>query len=99
MSVVITIVEAEVAPDRERALEDAYRAMIESIDPAIEQTYLMRDLKPRVWRIITFWESPEALAKVRESGQPPRGALVFRAAGAEPKLVGVGDVRLYSSRK
>ncbi len=95
---VITILEGEVAPDRERALEDAYRDAIQSIEPGIEQTYLMRDLKPHVWRIIPFWESAEALAKMRESGQPPRGLLIFRAAGAEPKLA-VGDVRLYSSRK
>jgi len=96
---VITILEGEVAAEREKDLEDAYRAAIEgSIEPGIEATYLMRDMKPRVWRIITFWESAEALAAMRQSGQTPRGVLIFRAAGADPKLT-FGDVRLYSSRK
>jgi len=35
---------------------------------------------------MTIWESREALDAMRQSGKTPRGALMFRAAVAEPSL-------------
>ncbi len=83
----MTILEAEVAAERMGALEAAYREAITQLEPGLEQTFLVRDAKnPHAWRIITLWESREALVAMRQSGETPRGVLIFRAAGAEPTL-------------
>jgi len=84
---VMTVLEAEVAAERVGALETAYRDAITQLDAGIERTFLARDAKnPHVWRIITLWASREALVAMRQSGETPKGVLMFRAAGAEPTL-------------
>ena len=84
---VITILEAQVAPGNAARLEAAYRQGIAQLDAGIVQTFLLRDLKdPGVWRIVTVRESREALETMRRSGETPRGVLMFRAADAEPVL-------------
>ncbi len=85
---VMTILEAEVAAERVAALEAAYREAIgQALEPGLEQTFRVRDAKnPHAWRINTLWESREALVAMRQSGETPRGVLIFRAAGAEPTL-------------
>jgi heme-degrading monooxygenase HmoA len=84
---VITILEAHVAPDKAAVLEAAYRQGIEQLDVGIAQTFLVRGSKDsNVWRIITVWESRDALEQMRRSGETPRGVLMFRAADAEPVL-------------
>jgi quinol monooxygenase YgiN len=87
MHMVITILEAHVAPDKAAMLEAAYKQGIERLDAGIMQTFLLRDSKDSsVWRIITVWESRNALEEMRRSGETPRGVLMFRAADAEPML-------------
>ncbi len=84
---VMTVLEAHVPSDRWSALEEAYQAGIANLDPGITQTFLVHSASdPTVWRIITIWESREALNTMRNSGETPRGVLMFRAAGAEPAL-------------
>jgi quinol monooxygenase YgiN len=84
---VITILEAQVAPDYVAALEAAYRQGIEQLDAGIVETFLLRAAKEtHLWRIITVWESRAALEAMRQSGQTPRGVVMFRAARAEPEL-------------
>ena len=41
---------------------------------------------PKLWRIVTVWESMEVLQKMRSSGETPAGILVFREASAESTL-------------
>ena len=84
---VITILEAHVAPDKAAKLEAAYNQEIEQLDAGITETFLVCDSKDAsVWRIITLWESRAALEAMRQSGQTPRGVVMFRAADAEPML-------------
>ncbi len=84
---VMTILEARVAPEKFAALENAYREGIQKLDPGIVQTFLIHSIQDSaLWRIITIWASRAALDAMRQSGETPRGVLMFRAAGAEPTL-------------
>jgi heme-degrading monooxygenase HmoA len=90
---VITILEARVAPEKATLLETTYKQAIEHLDAGITQTFLLRSSKePGLWQIVTLWESREALEAMRQSGQTPRGVLIFRAAEAEPSLSVFGVV-------
>ena len=84
---VITILEAHVAADKSEALERAYKEGIMELEPGILQTFLLYGVADAsLWRIVTVWRSREALDAMRQSGQTPRGVLMFRAAEAEPTL-------------
>ena len=51
------------------------------------RTYLLQDVKDQtLWKIVSVWKSREALDEMRNSGETPTGVLMFRNAGAEPKL-------------
>jgi hypothetical protein len=84
---VMTILEAHVAPEKWAALEKAYKASPDPLPPPIRQTFLVQSsADPTVWRIIALWRSPEALEEYRSSVETPAGVLMFRAADAEPTL-------------
>jgi heme-degrading monooxygenase HmoA len=96
---VMTILEAHVAADKTTMLEAAYKQAIERLDAGIAQTFLVRDSKDSsVWRIVTLWESREALEAMRRSGETPRGVTIFRTADAEP-ILSVFDVIAHASTK
>jgi len=95
---VMTILEAHVAPEKSAVLEQDYQTAITKLDPGIKQTFLLHSATDStLWRIITVWRSREALDEVRQSGQTPRGVLMFRAAGVEPTL-SIFDVAAYASK-
>jgi hypothetical protein len=82
----ITAIEARVPEDRVGELERAYREGLSSMPSAIVETFLARDLMdPTIFRIVTVWESREALVASRASGQKPKGLQIFEAVGAEHK--------------
>jgi hypothetical protein len=84
---VLTILEAQVAAEKAHLLEEAYNQGIKRLDAGITQTLLLRSSKdPSLWRIVTIWQSREALDAMRRIGDTPRGVLMFRAADAEPSL-------------
>ena len=84
---VITILQARVEPEKAAILQGEYNKAVGELDEGITQTFLLRDARdPDVWQIMTFWESREALDKMRNSGQTPRGVLMFHTAGATPTL-------------
>lgn len=84
---VITILEAQVSPDKQAALEAAYSQAIGQLDPGITETFLLQNSKDSsTWRIITVWESRAALEAMRQSGETPRGVIIFRTADTEPVL-------------
>jgi heme-degrading monooxygenase HmoA len=94
---VITILEAQVAPEKTARLEEAYKQATKHLDAGITQTFLLRSAKDAsLWRIVTVWESREALEAMRQSGETPRGVVMFRAADAEPML-SVFDVVAYGA--
>ncbi len=84
---VITILEAQVTAEKTAELVTTYQEAVRQLDPGIVQTFLLQSAKdPALWQIVTHWESRQALEAMRQSGETPRGVLVFRAAGAEPRL-------------
>ena len=90
---VITVLEAQVASEKATILEATYKQAIEHLDAGITQTFLLRSSKEPVWwQIVTVWESREALEAMRQSGETPRGVLIFRAVEAEPTLSVFGVV-------
>jgi heme-degrading monooxygenase HmoA len=84
---VITVLEAQVAPDKAAGLETTFNQAVEHLDAGLLQTFLLRSSKePGTWQIVSLWESREALDAMRQSGETPRGVLIFRSAEAEPRL-------------
>lgn len=85
--VIITALEAQVAPEREADLIAAYdEASRETLPLGFVRSVLLHDsANVAQWRIETTWTSREALMAMRGKGTP-RGLLIFRAAGAEPTL-------------
>jgi heme-degrading monooxygenase HmoA len=83
---VLTILEATVAPERAADLQAAFRNAAARIPPGFIRSHLVSSATdPTRWRIETLWSSREALAAMRLAGTP-QGVLMFRAAGAEPTL-------------
>jgi heme-degrading monooxygenase HmoA len=83
---VSTVLEAQVAPDQEAALQAAYAAAAGMLPAGLVRSELQRDVRDATrWRIQTWWASREALEAMRSAGTPA-GVLMFRAAGAEPTL-------------
>ncbi len=84
---VMTILEARVSQENWSALEYAYRQAQDDRDAGLVQSFLIHSLQdPDLWRILTIWESREALSAMRGSTETPRGVLIFRQAGADPSL-------------
>jgi heme-degrading monooxygenase HmoA len=83
---VLTILEATVAPEHAAALQAAFRNAAGHVPPGFIRSHLVSAASdPTRWRIETLWTSREALAAMRQAGTPA-GVLMFRAAGAEPSL-------------
>lgn len=84
---VMTILEAHVAPDKFGILRQVYGAGIKRLDPGLVQTFLIQSTnEPTLWRILSIWTDRDALNRMRQSGETPRGVVFFREAGAEPSL-------------
>ena len=84
---VLTILEAQVAAEKAAKLEATYKQAVQHLDAGITQTLLLRSLKePSLWQIVTMWQSREVLDAIRQTGDTPRGVLIFRAVEAEPSL-------------
>ena len=87
MRMVMTILEAHVESDQWPTLEREFQTAVHQLDAGIVQTFLLHGFADStLWQIATLWESREALNAMRQSGQTPRGVLMFRAAQAEPML-------------
>jgi quinol monooxygenase YgiN len=87
-AMVMTILEAQVAPDRWDALRSSYEARARLPDSGeIVESFLVQGTDDAgTWRIVTVWRDREALEALRSSGETPTGVLIFRDAGAEPRL-------------
>ena len=84
---VLTVLEAEVPPGQEGALQAAYEtAAAQALPDGLVRSELLHDRRDTTrWRIQTWWSSREALEAMRKTGTPA-GVLMFRAAGVEPVL-------------
>jgi heme-degrading monooxygenase HmoA len=83
---VVTMLEAEVPEGNAERLVDSFKAGGGSLPPPIRETFLLRESGGDLWRIVTVWESAEALDGYRASVDTPGGVLMFRSAGADPTL-------------
>lgn len=93
---VITVLEAAVAPDARTTLVAAFESAIQALDPGIVETFLAESTKDAGrWQIVTVWSDRNALDAMRASGETPRGVLIFREAGADPTL-SVFDVAAHA---
>jgi heme-degrading monooxygenase HmoA len=87
MTQVATTLEARVAEGEWARLRGAYEELVaQPLPPGLRETFLLQDRSdPETWRIVSVWESDEAIEAMRSAGTPG-GVLVFREAGAEPRL-------------
>ena len=84
---VITILEAHVEANKWSDFQNNFKARTADLPPQMLQTFLLQDTADQtLWRIVSVWKSREALNEMRNSGETPTGVLMFRNAGAEPKL-------------
>jgi heme-degrading monooxygenase HmoA len=82
----VTIVEGVVEADREVDLRTAWKDATAAALPAgfIESSLLRTE--DGTWRIVTVWESKEAVVAMRASGEPPAAPLMFERAGSTPSV-------------
>jgi quinol monooxygenase YgiN len=85
---VMTMLEAQVAPERWEALRASYdtRARLPESGAIVESFLIQGADDAGTWRIVTVWRDRDALDAMRSSGETPAGVLVFRDAGADPRL-------------
>lgn len=84
---VMTVLEAKVDKDSWEMLKTTFQKLATNLPAEIVSTYLIQDTNAQdIWKIVTIWESEEALNKMRQSGVTPTGVLIFNEAGAEPQL-------------
>ena len=83
----VTIVEGAVAPGREGELRAAWDGKSDVLpEGLIESSLLRAEGEDGRWRIVTVWESKDAVLAMRASGEPPAAPAMFEQAGAAPSL-------------
>jgi hypothetical protein len=81
----LSLVAAEIAPERQAEVVAAYRAMVETdLPPVIRETFLLV-ADDGIVAIATVWNSREALEAVRLAPEEPFARRVLREAGGDPK--------------
>jgi heme-degrading monooxygenase HmoA len=81
----VTIVEGLVDPEREDDLRSAWEDKPAVLPPGFIESSLLR-ADAGMWRIITVWQSKEAVMAMRASGERPAALVMFERAGAEPSV-------------
>jgi len=95
----VTIVEAMVDPGGEADLRAAWGEVTGGALPAgFIESSLLRSEEGN-WRIVTVWESKEAVLAMRAKGEPPAALVMFERAGAHPTVsMSTVEGRVTSSR-
>ncbi|MBI3114973.1 MAG: antibiotic biosynthesis monooxygenase [Candidatus Kerfeldbacteria bacterium] len=84
---IITRLKARLTPEQATRLKASYALTKGPFPPGFIESFLVEGQDdPSDWRILTVWESQEAVDAMRASGQTPRGVQIFREAGVEPEL-------------
>ncbi len=81
---IVTMLEAPVEEDQSDGLVSRFQAAGGSLPSFIIESSLLRAADTDMWKMVTVWESREALDGYLASVETPEGVLMFRAAGAEP---------------
>lgn len=96
MAMVISILEAEMPADKAAKLEANFAEGAKALEPGVVQTFFIKN--GGKCKIITLWESKEALFAMKSKGTP-KGVLMFRYAGVEPSLLAYDVVNSASRGK
>ena len=82
----VTIVEGSVEAARESDLLSAWEDKTAGALPTgfIESSLLRGE--GGTWRVVTVWESKEAVMAMSASGEPPAAPVMFEQAGSKPSL-------------
>jgi hypothetical protein len=83
--VFVTIVEGVVETAREEDLRSAWEGKTAVLPTGLIESSLLRT-EGGTWRIVTVWESKEAVMAMRASGEPPAALAMFEEAGSEPSV-------------
>lgn len=82
----VTIAEGAVQAGREDDLRAAWEEVTAGTKPpGFIESSLLRT-QDGTWRIVTVWESKEAVMAMRATGEPPGALVVFQRGGAEPTV-------------
>ncbi len=82
----VTIVEGSVEEARAADLRSAWEnTSTRPLPPGFIESSLIRG-DDQTWRIVTVWESRDAVMAMRASGDPPAAPMMFEHAGAEPSV-------------
>jgi len=84
MAMVMSILEGDLPPDKAAKLESNFAEYIKALEPGVVQTSFIRN--GAKCKVITLWESKEAISAMKVKGTP-KGVLLFRYAGVEPALL------------
>jgi heme-degrading monooxygenase HmoA len=83
----VTIVEGRLEPAQEADLRSAWEEAANNATrpPGFIESSLIRS-EDGTWRVVTVWESQEAVLAMRASGEKPAAPAMFERAGAAPSL-------------
>ena len=81
----VTIVEGSVEAAREDDLRSAWEALTTVLPAGFIESSLLR-AEDGTWRIVSVWESQEAVMAMRASGEPPAALAMFERAGSAPSV-------------
>jgi len=84
MNMVMLILEGDLTPDKASKLEANFADGVQTQDPGLVQSFFVKNQSK--CKIITLWESREALSSMKSKGTP-KWVLMFRYAGAEPTML------------
>ena len=81
----VTIVDGVVESAHESDLRSAWEERTASLPAGLIESSLLR-AENGAWRIVTVWESREAVMAMRASGEPPAALIMFEQAGSKPSV-------------
>lgn len=86
---ILTIIEGRVDQNNWALLKQEYDKVDKNNLPdSLISSYLVQDAQElKIWRIITIWESMDAMNEYRKSVDTPAWILVFKAVNAAPELI------------
>lgn len=89
MKKILTIIEGRVGQDDWSSLKNEYdKVSKRSLPNTLLNSYLVQDGKDsELWRIITIWESMDAMNAYRKSVETPAWILVFKSLNITPKFI------------
>jgi hypothetical protein len=83
----MTSIEAHVAPEKQDLLKQAFKKLTANRPPALRRALLVQSsTDPTLWRALGFWPSSKVFEEYRKSVDTPAGIAIFRVAGVEPVL-------------